>query len=234
MRKIFCLVIMIVFLTGGIAQVQRSATNVPISPLFLEDITGKPFTVTKMADIEGSPYLFEDWNPGTVKFSNGKFSNDVTLKFDVYNNRLFFFRFNVQFEFASPVSEFTIMYPTSGTDSQSVHFRNGYPEIGRNNHETYYEVLADGNIQLLKHRIKSIESFTEYNKGQVKKIMDKDQLYLFVPGKKFIALGKDKDAIIEALPEHAEEIKKITESRKLKLKTEKGLTELVLALNERP
>ncbi|HYK76615.1 MAG TPA: hypothetical protein VEV16_06545 [Daejeonella sp.] len=45
-------------------------------------LTGTPLVAKNYTDIEGSPYLFDDWVWGEVKLVNGTVYPNIPLKFD--------------------------------------------------------------------------------------------------------------------------------------------------------
>jgi hypothetical protein len=230
MKKVLFVAVWIILYQISIAQSPAVTPNA--SPIiYLYDLQGKPLTEKKLDEVEGSPFLMEDWNWGAVKMKNGRYAKDVSLRFDLYNNRLFFMRDNVSFEFVLAVHEFMIGY-LNGSDSQSVLYRNGYPAVDKNTSETFYEVLADGKIQLLNFKYKFLQEYRPYNEPPRKKFAEKEKLYILLPGDKIVEIKKDKDDILKAMPEYAAAITKIVDEKKLKLKRQEDIAQLVVALNE--
>ena len=201
----------------------------PPMPIFIEDINGRAFTNKGIEDIEGSAFLFNDWNPGIVKFRNGRFAKGVSLRFNVYNNQLYFKRDEQQLEFELPVEEFMIR-ALKETDSVDVYYRCGFPDTEKTTPLTFMEVLADGNLILLKYRYKVIDSFKPYNQAERKKFADREQLFVYV-NKRMVKVKKEKESIIEALPQHKAAILTIVEEKKLKLKNEEDIEKLFAELN---
>jgi len=203
----------------------------PALPMFIEDISGRPYSSKALDEIDGSPFLLADWNWGVVKFRNGRFAKDLSLHFNVYNNQLYFKKEEKQLEFELPVQEFMIRY-LKDNDSVAVFYRSGFPETEKTNWETFWELLNDGNMKLLKYRYKVISSFRPYNSAERKKFDDREQLYAYVDGR-MLKLKKDKESIIEALPQHKAAILGIVEQKKLKLKNEEDIVKLFVELNRK-
>lgn len=199
-------------------------------PLFMTDINGRPLREMNYSDIEGHPFLLEQWNRGSVKFQDGKFARDIPLQFDLQNNRLYFKRNDERFEFVNPVSAFTITY-LKGNDSVMVLYRSGYPSIERYSEATFYEVLAEGKYQLLRHNEKQIQEYKFYSGATKKRFVEKDQLYVFLPTGKMARFKKDKESIIGLFPEHADTINQLISEKKLKLKKDEDITMLFMLLN---
>ena len=201
----------------------------PALPMFIEDINGRPYTSKGIEDIEGTPFLFNEWNLGIVKFRNGRFAKGINLHFNVYNNQLYFKKDEKQLEFELPVQEFMIRNMKDG-DSVDVFYRCGFPETEKTGSHTFLEELVVGNITLLKYRYKIISSFRPYNQPERKKFEDREQLFAFVDGK-MLKFKKEKVSIVEALPQYKEAIFSIVEQKKLKLKNEEDIVKLFLELN---
>lgn len=200
-------------------------------PMFAYDLAGKPLAIKNVEEIEGTPYLLEEWNWGAVKLKNGRYAKDVSLKLDLYNNKLFFQREGTSFEFLAAVQEFIIGYKES-FDSVALLYRSGYAPIDKNNEETFYEVLADGKTQLLNYRYKLITEYKPYNQPLRRKFTDKEQLYIATPDKRMVKISKSKDDIIKALPAQEAAINKIVDEKNLKLKKEEDIAKLIAALNQ--
>ena len=200
-------------------------------PIFIDDINGRPFANKGIEDIEGTPFLFNEWNLGIVKFRNGRFAKGISLRFNVYNNQLYFNKVEKQFEFELPVQEFMIR-SMNEDDSVDVFYRCGFPATEKTTPHTFMEVLVDSNMVLLKYRYKVIGSFKPYNQAERKKFEDREQLFAFVDGR-MLKFKKDKESIIEILPQHKAAILSIVEEKKLKLKSEADVEKLFEELNKK-
>jgi hypothetical protein len=234
-RQVFAALVMIGSAHAAMSQGNPASVALPQGPppvpMFIEDINGRPFSAKNAEDIEGTPFLLPDWNWGAVKFKNGRFAKDLSLRFNVYNNQLYFQKGESQLEFVTPVHEFMIGYKKDA-DSMAVVYRNGYPATEKTTPETFLELLADGQYQLLKHHNKQIRTYKPYNASERKQFADSEQLYLFADGN-MIKLRKDKDAILKAIPQHAATIEAIASEKKLKVKSEEDMARLIAALNEK-
>ncbi|WP_315820808.1 hypothetical protein [Paraflavitalea speifideaquila] len=116
---------------------------------FERSLSGRP-VMEFGADIQGTAFYSNDWSPGVVQFRDGKIAKGLPLRYNIYNNKVFFQREEKQLEFTEPVRAFCL-----GMDSATAPlFRNGYTPIDKNDAETFYEVLVNGKVQLLKYRQK--------------------------------------------------------------------------------
>jgi len=231
-QTLYLLFLSLIFIQSVKSQNPAQAAlpqGAPPMPIFIEDINGRPFTNKGIEDIEGSPFLFNDWNIGIVKFRNGRFAKGVSLRFNVYNNQLYFKKEEQQLEFELPVEEFMIR-SMKDMDSVDVFYRCGFPATEKTTYQTFLEVIVDGNLVLLKYRYKVIGSFKPYNQAERRKFEDREQLFVYVD-KQMLKVKKDKESIIEALPQHKAAILSIVEQKKLKLKNEADVVILFTELN---
>ena len=178
-------------------------------------------------------FLRQEWTPSIVSFKNNNASWRVPALFDVYGNRLYFLENNQIMEFVDTVSEFTMIL-IQKEDSLNVKFRSLYPAIHQNTQETFYEVLVDGQFQLLKCKAKTIYQFKEQDIPEAERKYNKELYYAYFPNKQMVLIKKDKEQVLTEVPlEYAEQVKSIIEAKKLKLKNEESLKQLFKLLNER-
>ncbi len=217
------------------SQAQNPAASVlpqgpPALPMFIDDINGKPFSSRGGEEVEGNPFLFSEWNWGAVRFRNGQYAKDLSLQFNVHRNKLYFQRNGQALEFVQPVAEF-MMGQVINNDSVAVIYRSGFPVTDKTNEETFFELLADGKIQLLKYNSKQIRVFKGYNQPEKKAYEDLAEYYIFRTDGKMVKIRKDKESLLQALPEQSAKIEELISSKKIKLKSESGLAKLIYELN---
>jgi hypothetical protein len=213
------------------ASISAASMGPGAAPMFISDINGRPYREVSLAEIEGHPFLIEEWTNGLVKFKDGSYVKNIPVQFDIHNNKLYFNRDGQRFEFIQPIKEFVLSIPKIG-DSVRTLYRNGFPSVDRNTEETFYEVLTDGKFQLLRYHSKVVDEVKLYNGPEKKKFMPKDMLFALVPGQKIVKLKKDKESVLQALPDYAPVINKIVAEKKLKLKKVEDITTLFSLLNE--
>lgn len=202
----------------------------PTSSLFIDDISGKPFLEKKDDAIKGSPLLLGQWHPGTVIFRNGQQAKDLQLLFNVNKNVIYFKRAEVMLEFVQPIKQFTLRVAYN-KDSVTLVFRNGYVDFEKNNADTYYEVLVDGSIQLLKQYTKTLLTYKPYNQPEQQEYSDKVKYFVFRDNK-FFLIKRDKEFLIRTFPDLADKIRSWCEANNSHAKTEPQLVALIGSLNK--
>ncbi len=176
-----------------------------------------------------SKFVEQKWSPTIVKFHNGSTLLSQVI-FDQYNNKLYYLQQGVIMEFGVPVKEFTISL-IQGKDSVFLLFRNGYPAVERQTDETFYEVLVDGNLQLLRCKAKTIRLHKDVDVPEEKRDYKSELFYAFLPDHRMVLVKKDKTDLMKQLPEYADKIAQLVEKNKLKLKNENDFARLFLLLN---
>lgn len=178
-----------------------------------------------------SQYAQGQWTRGNVKFKNGQEAKNMLLLFDVHANKLYFLQDKTTMEFVYPVYEFEIGLLLN-QDTVMVHYRSSYPAINNNNDETFYEIVVDGSkMQLLWCRAKTIQMYKDGSEPEHRRNTEKDQWFVYLPEGKMVKIKKDKNDIMKALPEYAEQINLIVREKSLRLKEPDHLIELFARLN---
>ena len=175
-------------------------------------------------------FINQTWRKGTVYFRNTPEKLELPLIFDLYSNKLYFLKDGVIMEFTEPIKEFTIS--VGKEDSVSILYRSLYPAIHKNTDETFYEVLIDGNFQLLKCKAKTIGLYKDLNLPEEERTYTKELLYALLPNGNMVVVKKDKEFLLKEMAEYSVAIQKICSDEKLKLKNEAQLKELFASLNQ--
>ena len=191
------------------------------SAQFLHDINGRPILETKYTNVEGSPYLYEDWVSGVVELAKGTSYKGIELKYDQVADELLFRHKEAALSFVEPVKEFKLLSPTTAL------FRNGYKPVDRNTAQTFYEVLYDGGTQLIRKRAKQIMENREYNSASSTKKFVPVETYFIVKDGLPVKIRKDKKSVLSVLKDKGTLINKYVESNKVNFKEDQDLIKLV-------
>ncbi|AMR32791.1 hypothetical protein A0256_15855 [Mucilaginibacter sp. PAMC 26640] len=195
---------------------------------FVHEKDYKPVTTKDYTEMVGSPYLYDDWVPGTVKLSNGVSSKDeMLLKYDLLNDEVYFKdKSGETMAFVVPVQEF-ILNPTVIDATAASIYRSGYKGVEGSKPSAFYEVLSDGKVQLLKKVSKII--FESQNIGsatKTKTFMDKTKYYLVINGA-VLAIKNDKKSLLTALSDKQVALAEYLKTNKINFKNDNELGKLV-------
>jgi hypothetical protein len=189
----------------------------------------KVITPIRYMNVEGTPYLSEDWMPGDVKLANGVTSQEkMMLKYNLVDDMVLFKDKDSgeQMAFVIPVQEFTINL----TDDDKLfvrRFRSGYKDIDGATPTSFFEVLSDGKVQLLKKDVK--KPFENQEIGSASKttsFIEKVKYYLVNNGK-VIPVKNDKKTLLAALGDKQAQLEEYIKTNKLTVKTDAQLGKLV-------
>ncbi|WP_299706860.1 hypothetical protein [uncultured Pontibacter sp.] len=190
----------------------------------IQDFMGRPIEIKQYVDVKGSPYLTDDWQAGSVKLDNGKIFEGLQLKYDQIEEELMFLNKAEEAQlFVDPIAEFTIIGRT---------FRRGYTPADGATPKTFYQVLADGETQLLKRTSKKIYEEVPYGTAtKIKNIIENETYYLADAEGKLTKIRKDKKAITNALSNKKSELEDYVKANRLDLRQEGDMAKLVTYYN---
>lgn len=139
-----------------------------------------------------------EWIAGDVRLADNKIYNNLNLMYDIKDDRPIFKTDEGKVQaFAAPVKEF-ILY-ADGDKKSASRFRNGFPTVDGNDTKSFYEVLSEGALTLLKkYQIKTVEERpmgSIYAVKQNKKVAN----YYLLYKEKMIPFKRDKKQFLSIL-----------------------------------
>lgn len=207
---IFCLMIM--------------ATTDAQNVYSLQDpLSSKFFTIEKYGATEGSPFLFKSWMQGTVTTPKGTFEN-LQLKVNVYDNMLVFNKDDQAFEMQEEVTGFTLK-PEDGKNNSVMTFRKGVTGADIKSNQ-FVQVLTTGKATVYKLPTKQVSEVSRINAGVIKTFTDNNKYYIEIDKRvQFIKINKDD--IVNALEDKADQLQTYMNTKKINPKKESDLIEIV-------
>ncbi|RWY54121.1 hypothetical protein [Mucilaginibacter gilvus] len=195
----------------------------------------KPVTTKQYTDVEGSAYLYDDWKPGTVKLTNGAVSSDkMQLKYNVVDDVLTF-KDNAtdkEMAFVQPVYEFSISSLDDFNDKLFVKsYRNGFTGIDGTTVTSFFEVLADGKVRLLKRLTKAILENQAYGSATKTLTFNENVKYYLLTNGKAVPVKNDKKSILAALRDKQAELDVYIKTNKVDFKNDAQLGEFIAYYN---
>lgn len=187
------------------------------------DTHGMPFTKKSFEDISGNPYLIDKWVPGTAQAASGLRFDNLKLKYDTYDNQLIFV-YNDNDEplmFKDNIKSFTLLSPLP------LHFSKGFPAIDNQITDSYYQVLSNGRLTLLKHYGKVITQHKEYGNDATmfKSFQDITDYYLYT-GHKMIKVKRSKSDILALMTDKSADVNAFIGRNKISFKSDDDLAAL--------
>jgi phospholipase C len=199
---------------------------------FSQDINGVPMReLSGYTNVEGSPFLTDQWSKGMVKLADGRTYKDVLLKYDEVKDVLYFQDKKEQtLVFVDPVREFKVEYISDDIQHDKL-FRNAYKNIPNSTEKSFFEVLSDGTAQLLKRTKKLIAESQEYNSTAVVKRFDENVKYYIIVSEKVIPIKRDKKSILAALTNKQPQLESFIRTNNINLKNDEDLVKLMAYYN---
>jgi hypothetical protein len=180
-----------------------------------------------LTNVEGSPLYVTDHFSGDVTLFDGKKYRNLTLNINLYTNEVIYFN-----QAGQPVvlQEGLIKEVTvRGENKTDVIFRAGYVPVDEHDGNTFYQVVEEGKITLLKLFQLSIVEGTEFDKR--KSFERREYYYLLVNGRP--TKVKNKNACLELFGNDREAMEAYIKTNKLGFRTEEDLIHMVRYYNSR-
>jgi hypothetical protein len=157
------------------------------------------------ADINDPNYLYPTWSKGAVLQADGKAFKDLDLMFDQSKSRLIFRAPDGTSQaFAVPVNEFAISPPEDNSAAAIKKFQRGFEKFDGATPATYFEVLSDGKIKLLKWtQIKRVFERLDGDPISSKQIKPIGTYYV-ATGNTLTKLRREKKFIVNLLQDKAD------------------------------
>lgn len=184
------------------------------------------------SNLSGNPYLFKDWTEGIVRFTSGRTMNQFKLKFDCFKNMLLLQFEGSSFATESKVQEF-VLYPKS-KNKDSLVFRKGFPPTERSSENTYYQVMYQDKVLLLRLFFRNIveeKQLVTVNGRTSRRLEEGEQYYLYQKGE-MILLPDNKNLLAEKFPDKKDQIAQFITTQQLKMHTPNDFVQVVKKYNE--
>jgi len=199
--------------------------------IFLSDVNGQAF-VNKYEGIAGSVYDQTEYQLAKITLKDGRVYNDVKTRINLLEQEVNFIASNGQEGYLGKGMASEIAYIDSKVETQNVKvFQCGFPPIDNQNRISFYQILFNGKTSLLKSVYKSIQERNNDMSGErYKEFATYENIYLLKEGT-MVRIKKDKSSIVAMFQDKKEAITKYIEDKKLNLKNEAHLVDLVKYYN---
>jgi len=194
----------------------------------IHDVQGKPYMEQSYTEVEGNPLLVNNWVEGAIDFVNGK-TVTIKVKYDLVKDALLFQNKSdtTAMYFVEPVKAFKLNNPV-GEESDILLpiFNSGYPTIDSQTPASFYQVIARGKTQLLKHYRKVIRSDRAFNSATTVKTFVLTDIYYLFANNQISRIKPNQKNILTALSDKAEQLKAYMKSNAIDYKSDVSLAKL--------
>lgn len=178
----------------------------------------------------GNPYLLKEWCDGVVRFTSGRTVTQFKLKFDCLKNMLLLqFKGNA-FATESKVQEF-VMYPKN---KDSLLFRRGYPGTGKTTEQTFFNVLLQDKVSLLRLVTRNIveeKQLVSVN-GRMNRRLEEVEYYYLLQDGQLVQLPANRNALPSTFADKKEPVAQFIASQQLKMHSPDDFIQVVKKYNE--
>src|SRR6185503_7743621 len=155
-----------------------------------------------------------------VKLASGEEFNNISARLDIYKQMI---QINLNGDTAKyilpgVVSE-VIFFDTLQSKPVSYKFQCGYPTVDNLNKNSFYQVLSEGKVELLKSQEKRINKFKNDMTGEVSSQFDNYEDYYVYVKYELRRLKKDKEYILDLLSDKRKELEAYITSQKVNFKS---------------
>jgi hypothetical protein len=212
----------------GIAAITCSLQAQSIKEQLAFDQQDRALLTSNNIREDGTPLLTTAWLKGLVKFTNGTTYKTDFLKYDLEKDQVYFkdTKSEELLQFALPVSEFSLF-----VGEEKLLFKSGFTPIDRTKTSSFYQVLSDGGVQLLKRRVKQAFEERAFNSATTTRSYKEDEYYYLAQNNVPLKIKKDKKQVFAVLANHAAELEVYFSEQKLNLKNEEDLISLIVFYN---
>ena len=193
---------MLVSLTGRSQSIPSSSRQVPATDNYSNQITitdanGRPFKPVN-EDILGSPFFIDSMKIGSIKFSDGRNFSAVKMRLDLYRQEVHVLsRNNEEFILPNGLVRQLVLLDSSAFPVKEYNFKTGYPVIDNQTSNTFYLVLTEGNISLLRFIQKRILNNKNDVSGETSHEYETYDVYYLFADNKMIKLRKEKEFVLQ-------------------------------------
>lgn len=188
-----------------------------------DPVSSKNFNPEKYSGIRGTPFLVDKWMKGTVTTPRGVYSS-LELKFNVYDNALFFNKNDESFELQDDITTFTLM-PKPDDPSTHMIYKRGIAGADLRGNE-YVQVLLEGNVGLYKLDVKQLSEMSEINAGIVKTFANNSKYYIS-KNKQLQFVKLNKAEVLSVLSDKQAKVEAYINDKKLSFRKEADLVDVL-------
>ena len=200
--------------------------------LQLQDpVSSKNFNPDKYAGIRGTPLFQDKWIHGSVITSKGIYS-DLELKIDLYDNILFFNKEDASFELLDQIYSIKL-FPKWPDTVQQLIFMKGLTQNGLKPEQYVQALVGTGAIQLYRSDIKQVTEMSEINVGMIKTFANTSRYYI-KKGNELKWIKLNKDEMMPFLIDKQAAVNAVIETKRLSLKKESDIIQVIQAYNNAP
>ena len=204
--------------TGHTLPSNLSYQNASVPSRIIDPATGKIFQNNSLP-VTGSPFFSDDWKYSFLKLKDGRTYDMVRAKINLVTDEIYFKATNdvEMVLYSGNVTEINV-YTTPESKIIEYKFQTGFPKIDNHDQISLYEVVAEGNIKLLKRIRKKLSVSKNDVSGETNKEFISYEEYYVIQNNKIRRLKREKDFVVRLLSDKKERIEQYIEQNSTNFK----------------
>ena len=172
MKKISLLVLCLFAFAFVKAQIANVNTN----------MSGVPLRLKSYKDIQGSPYLFDDWQEANFLSKEGVVVESVYIRYNIYEDKVEYKKEGETYQLMNEsVKGFIVGVPDNDGRMKRTVFQNGFNDVKGFEKGNFFAVLFDGKVKFLqKIEAKLVETTATYGTSSTLTKFVKEESFYFV------------------------------------------------------
>ena len=181
-----------------------------------DPVSATMYSSTKYSGIEGSPFLSDKWSKGYVKVSAGIYK-DLELKYDAYENTLYFNRDDHPYQFKENVQEF-IITPQPLDSATHIRYKKGITG-SMIKPDQFLQVIGEGKLSIYRSELKLVSDVNQINQGIIKTFTTSTR-YVAVKDGTTQLVRLNKQDLLNLMNDKKSEVEKYADQNSLSFKKE--------------
>lgn len=161
-----------------------------------DNVDGRPLTTKHLENNPNTSYLFNETYKGSVVMMDGNLLPGLNVLYDLKLDAPMFIDPNGNF---LKFNKTPLSFEMTNADDQKLVFKRGFPAIDKNTELSFYQVLVDGDIKLLKKYSKGVTEAVPYGGVRVEKTNVVISNYYLYDGKELRKIKKDPKSLANDL-----------------------------------
>jgi len=147
----------------------------------------------------GLPFLTDVWVPGQIKFNSGEIADSLFLRYSAFKDELLYYNKSLATQIVidkASIGGFSFTGPDGNLRTFRKQYYDGYMKGDR-----YFEVLSEGETDILVYRKRILTTTTPY-KDEQEILKDQEytnayQFYFYSPGKGYALVRPNQNAFLD-------------------------------------
>jgi hypothetical protein len=189
---------------------------------FLSDANGRLIPLNSAGyKLEGSPFLFDEYQSSEITFQNGKVYKDIKSKFNIAENQLIFKDdAGNELVVSAPIKSVKITNP----DSEAVYLESPGSSINSSRAPVYQVLVNNEKLKLMKQIIITVSESRQYGEGEITRRYKKREGFAAVfSGQAPQKFEKNKASIAALFGDKQQAISTYIDENKFRFKTDADL-----------